>query len=316
MSTTTNHSKHIFILSLILLTGLIISLTACQTTNPQLSHAADALQVTVSILPQAYFVERIGGEAVEINVMVGPGEEAHTYEPSPEQMITLSDSVIFFTIGVEYEEIWVPRFKDINPDMTIIDSAQGIERHLTLETHTHGSEDLEEDIDDDDHAEQHFDPHVWLAPDNGKIIAENVLQALNESFPENSAVFNENFTRLMADIDALDAQIETTLTGNNRRKFMVFHPAWAYFADQYNLTQIPVQIGGQDPSAREMAELIQIAQEEQIQVIFVQPTFSTADAEAIAKEIGAQIAVIDPLARNWLENLETVANAFAAALNN
>lgn len=304
-----NNSKPIFTLSVILLAGVLLSLAACQNTNPQDTRDVNALQVTVSILPQAFFVERIGGDAVNVNVMVGPGEEAHTYEPSPEQMKTLSNSTIFFTIGVEYEDIWVPRFRDINADMIIIDSTKGIERHLTLETQPHGLEDAE-DVNEQD--EQHFDPHVWLAPDNGKIIAQNILHALTDAVPEMATSFNENYEHLQADIDALDKRIETTLQGSNQRKFMVFHPAWAYFAEQYNLTQIPVQIGGQDPSAREMAELIHIAREEQIQVIFVQRTFSTADAEAIAKEIGAQVAVIDPLARDWLENLETVAAAFAA----
>ena len=123
-----------------------------------------------------------------------------------------------------------------------------------------------------------------------------------------------NYEALIAEIEALDAQIEALLAGVTGRAFMVFHPAWGYFADQYGLEQVPVQVGGQEPSASDMAELIAIAREENIRVIFIQPTFSTANAQAIAQEINAEIAIADPLARDWLENLERVADAFAAAL--
>ena len=308
-----NHSKLFLALSFFLVIVVLTSLTACQDANSQNSLDVNTLNVTVSILPQAFFVESIGGKAVEVNVMVGPGEEAHTYEPSPDQMKSLSTSQIFFTIGVEYETLWVPRFQNINPEMIIVDSIKGITRQISSEVHTHESQD---DEDENVLNSEHFDPHVWLAPDNGKIIAQNILTALSELSPQNAQTFNENYMRLLADIDELDTRIETTLKGIDQRKFMVFHPAWAYFAKQFGLEQISVQIGGQDPSAKEMVEIIRIAREEKIHVIFVQPTFSTADAEAIAREIGAQIAVIDPLARNWIENLERVADSFAASLIN
>lgn len=308
-----NHSKLFLALSFFLVIVVLTSLTACQDANSQNSLDVNTLNVTVSILPQAFFVESIGGKAVEVNVMVGPGEEAHTYEPSPDQMKSLSTSQIFFTIGVEYETLWVPRFQNINPEMIIVDSIKGITRQISSEVHTHESQD---DEDENVLNSEHFDPHVWLAPDNGKIIAQNILTALSELSPQNAQTFNDNYMRLLADIDELDTRIETTLKGIDQRKFMVFHPAWAYFAKQFGLEQISVQIGGQDPSAKEMVEIIRIAREEKIHVIFVQPTFSTADAEAIAREIGAQIAVIDPLARNWIENLERVADSFAASLIN
>jgi zinc transport system substrate-binding protein len=95
---------------------------------------------------------------------------------------------------------------------------------------------------------------------------------------------------------------------------MVYHPAWGYFAAEYGLTQLPVQVGGTDPSARELAALIDQAVEENIRVIFVQPTFSAANAQAIAREIGGEVLRLDPLARDWLTNLESVAEAFASAM--
>jgi len=294
-----------------LLTGLLMMLTACQPART--STIDGILQVTVSILPQAYFVERIGGEEFAVNVMVGPGEEAHTYEPRPEQMKALADSQVFFTIGVEYEENWIPRFREINPTMKVVNSAKGITRIEGSDDHSHENDSNEETHEDEGQFDG-FDPHVWLSPKNGKIIAGNILNALIELVPDQEKTFQANYTTLIADIDSLNARIETTLTNLENQQFMVFHPSWGYFADQYNLEQIAVQIGGQDPSAREMAELVKIAQDNNIRVIFIQPSFSTSDAQAIAEEINAEIAIADPLARNWLENLESVAEAFAAAI--
>lgn len=308
------------ILPLIILTTLLLS--ACQTGPAPAGPDEAELLVTVSILPQAYFVERIGGDKVAVNVMVGPGEEAHTYEPTPEQMKTLNDSPVFFSIGVEYEETWIPRFEDINPDLKVVDSVKGIERIPMTEDHDHDHEHEDDHMEEgnEEHGaeeadhEERPDPHVWLSPTNGKIIAQNILETLIELAPEHEAAFQENYNSLIEDINALDADIHSTLSGMQNRTFMVFHPAWGYFAREYNLEQIPIQVGGQDPSPSELANLIDTAEEQNIRVIFIQPTFSAADAEAIAAEIDAEVAVVDPLARDWLSNLETAAEAFAAAL--
>jgi zinc transport system substrate-binding protein len=297
-----------------ILTVLMLTLSACQPATAPQHGDEDRSLVTVSILPQAYFVARIGGDAVSVNVMVGPGEEPHTYEPKPDQMRALSDSQLFFTIGTEYEAAWLPRFRDVNPKMTIVDSATGIQR--LPDQHDDHHEDQEAHPDESEVAsdEQGLDPHVWLSPANGKIIAQNILNALVTHMPEREAYFQMNYDSLINDIDQLDGSITALLADLDQRAFMVFHPAWGYFANQYNLEQIPVQIGGQEPSASEMADLIAIAQSEQIRVIFIQPTFNTANAAAIAQEINAEIAVVDPLADDWLENLERVAAAFADAL--
>lgn len=298
---------------LALLAVLVVFLTACQAEPGLRSPDDGALLVTVSVLPQAFFVERIGGDAVTVNVMVGPGEDPHTYEPKPEQMRALSHSQLFFTIGTEYEDAWLPRLSEVNPEMTFVDSAEGIQRIPLSDPHHHEEDDHTEDEDDHDD-EFGLDPHVWLAPANGKVIASNVLAALKAHAPDHADEFQGNFDALMADINILDAQIENLLAGVEGRAFMVFHPAWGYFADQYGLEQVPVQVGGQEPSASDMAALVEIAREEDVRVLFIQPTFSTANAQAIAQEINAEIAIADPLARDWLENLARVADAFAAAL--
>ena len=286
------------------------------------------MQVTVSILPQAYFVDRIAGDLVAVNVMVGPGDDAHTYEPKPEQMMALSESALFFSIGIEYEEAWLPRFEDINPDMDVIDTAEGIVRIMETIPHTHDHDDdnhaheADDHHEDDDHAHEAddhgfgIDPHVWLTPANGVIIARNIYNALVAASPENAALFTTNYESLITEINALDSRITETLSGANQRNFMVYHPAWGYFANAYGLTQLPIKVGGVDPSPSELAALIDQALEEEIRVIFIQPQFSAANARAIAQEIGGSVIQVDPLAYDWLANLELVADAFASALGN
>lgn len=294
-------------------------LAACQPAAEPAPSAGqtDAPTVTVSIPPQVYFVERIAGDLVNVNVMVGPGEDAHTYEPTPEQMKDLENSTIFFSIGVDYEDSWLPRFEEINPEMLIVDTSNGIGRIQMTAEHYHEDEEdheAEEEGDHDHEEESGLDPHVWLSTENGKIIAANIQAALSELLPDQADLFQSNTEALINDIDELDAEIRSTLEGFEQRTFMVFHPAWGYFAHEYGLEQIAVQVEGQDPSASEVADLVDTAREQNIKVIFVQSSFSTTDAEAIAQEIGGSVAVVDPLAQDWLDNLKSVAEAFAAAL--
>jgi zinc transport system substrate-binding protein len=324
--------------SILFITVLFVLSLAAGACAPQPTgeapetSAEQPLQVTVSILPQAYFVERIGGDRVSVNVMVQPGESPHSYEPKPDQMIALTESALFFTIGgVEYEQAWLPRFEETNPQMEIVDTTEGIDRIMETTPHTHEEDDdhaheaddhHDEDDDhahetDDDHAHHHgegFDTHVWLSPKNGKIIAKHVVDALVAANPENESYFTANYEALIAEIDTLDNQIKETLSGVTQRNFMVYHPAWAYFAADYGLTQIPIEQFGSEPSASELAALIDKAQQEDIRVIFVQPTFDPASAQAVAEEIGGEIAMLDPLAPNWLANLQLAADTFAAAL--
>lgn len=311
-----NQPKNIKPFALFALLALVIMplLGACQPAATPTAENSDQTNVTVSIVPLAYFAERIGGDWININTMVGPGEEPHTYEPTPDQMKAIADSAIFFSIGVEYEDVWLPRLEETSPDMVVVDTSAGIERIpvATSVTAVGAVEEVEED--DHDH-EGELDPHVWLSPENGKIISENILNGLIEIAPEHEADFRSNAEALIADIDTLHSQIKDILADDQARAFMVFHPAWGYFAKQYDLEQIAVQVGGQDPSASELADLVDIARERGITVIFVQPSFNSASADALAQEIGGTVSPANPLAEDWLENLRSVANAFAESFN-
>jgi zinc transport system substrate-binding protein len=281
---------------------LLAVLGAACTRAPAANEADGVLQVMVSIVPQVYFVERIGGEHVSATAMVVPGANPATYEPKPEQLKALSRSAAYFSIGVPFEGAWLDKIASANPEMAMIDTTAGIER-IPIEAH-----------EDDDHAAGAPDPHVWLSPRLVKVQAQTIYKALVELAPEHTEAFQANLGAFLDDIDALEAEIQEALSGIKIHKFMVFHPSWGYFARDFGLEQIAIEIGGQEPSAQELAGLVEEARAEGIRVILAQPEFSTSDAETIAREIGGEVLLISPLAADWMENLRQVAGAFAQVL--
>jgi len=263
-----------------------------------------ALQVTVSIVPQVYFVERIGGQTVSAMAMVVPGANPATYEPKPEQLKALSRSAAYFSIGVPFEGAWLDKIAATNPQMVMVDTIAGIER-MPMAAH---------EDDDHEHAAGAPDPHVWLSPRLIKVQAQTIYEALADLAPEHADTFQANLDAFLSDIDALEGEIRETLSGVKGRKFMVFHPSWGYFARDFGLEQIAIEVGGQEPSAQELARLISTAKAEGIHVVLAQPEFSTASAETIARAIDGKVLLISPLAADWLENMRRVAETFAEAL--
>jgi zinc transport system substrate-binding protein len=303
-------SPHIGFVLLMGTVLLSLTMTAC-SREPVASPADGRLAVTVSVVPQQYLVERIGGQHVTVAVMVGPGDNPATYEPKPEQLKVLSRSVAYFAVGVPFEGVWLDKIAGANPDMQIVNTVEGIERR-SMDTYHHHEE--KEDIAHETEAAGAPDPHVWVSPKLVKIQAHTIYEALAALDPANAETYEANLVAFVADINALIADIRESLTSVVDGKFMVFHPSWGYFADDFGLEQIAIEIGGQEPSAQEMVGLIEAARAGGIRVIFAQPEFSTVDAETIAEEIGGEVLLISPLAYDWLKNLRTVASTLAEVL--
>jgi len=272
-------------------------------------YAEGKIDVFVSIAPQKYFVEKIAQTQAEVSVMVQPGASPATYEPKPKQMIALSKTKIYFAIGVPFERVWLKKIAVANPKMQIISSQSGI-RKIPMETYHQ-------------HERRHHkgtynnivqDPHIWLSPNLVKIQARNILNALLVLNQANKPVYKAGYKKFIAEIENLDVELKTIFTGKKETKFMVFHPSWGYFAREYGLTQIPVEIEGKNPKPADIVRLIKHANMLNIKMIFVQPQFSDASAGVIAQAIGGQIAFADPLALDWADNLRQVGAKFKAAL--
>ena len=293
-------------------------------------------QVSVSILPQQYFVKQIAGDAVEVNVMVGKGADPHTYEPKPKQMTALEKSDLYFAIGIEFEEAWLPKFQKSYPNLKIVKTDAGVEKIKFEGHHEHGEHDHHHDAKHEhashdakhDHKHEHaghnhhdhehhhgeFDPHIWLDPVSVKVQAKNIATALSKKYPENKALFESNLAKFEARLDELDGFIKNTLANVKNREFIVYHPSWGYFAKRYDLEQIAIEVEGKEPKPAQLKELIEEAKEHGVKVIFVAPQFSKKAAQTIAKESGASVVEIDQLPLDWDAELRKTAQILSKSL--
>jgi zinc transport system substrate-binding protein len=293
-------------------------LLLCAVLGSGSALAGEPIPVFVSIPPQKYFVEKIGGSFVQVSVMVPPGANPHIYEPRPTQMTALSKSKIYFAIGVTFETVWLPKFAKLNPKMQIVHTDRGIDK-MEMVAHHHEEEDVAGDKDSAKSASLEesagtLDPHVWVAPPEVRIIARNIQEALAEIDPANSGIYQSNLETFLKEIDKLDKDLTEIFKGKKGLKFMVYHPAWGYFARAYGLEQVPVEIEGKEPKPGQLKDLITQSKKDGIKVIFVQPQFSTKSAETIAKAIGGQVIAADNLREDWERNLRVQAQKFKLAL--
>jgi zinc transport system substrate-binding protein len=286
---------------------------------PITSPSAAALKVTVSVLPQAYFVQQIAGNLAEITVMVLPGASPATYEPKPNQMRALSASVVYFAVGAPFETVWMEKIRAANPGMSIVPTHKGVTKiPMARHLHDHPETTARDHAHDRNHttdSQTVLDPHIWLAPGLVSIQARNICQGLTDADPAHRDIYAANLAAFEAELTRLDASIrnilgDTTTTNH----FLVFHPAWGYFAKEYGLIQIPVEIEGKSPSPRDLGKLISLARTHEIDTVFVQPQFSQKSARVIADAIDGHVIRLDPLAENWAENLIHAAKSIKEAL--
>jgi zinc transport system substrate-binding protein len=290
----------------LLLAVLTFSLSGCRAAEQEpISHNV----ITVSIVPQKYFVERLAGDHFSVNVLVAPGQSPENYEPTHSQMRAISASAAYLQIGAQFEDVWIEKIRSSNPDMVIFDSSSGIER-IPMQEHSHE----EEGASAEQHTDEELDPHIWTSPALVKIQSQNITNLLIQIDPANEQDYRANLAAFLGDIDQLDQELQAEFKDLTNRKFMVYHPAWGYFARDYGLEQIAIEVGGTEPSAREMSQIIDLAKSEEIKVIFVQPEFSTRSAQAIADEIGGSVVPISPLEYDWLENLRSIGKILSGTL--
>jgi len=261
------------------------------------------INTVVSILPQKTFLKAIGGDKVNIALMVKPGNSPHTYEPKPSQMIDISKADIYFSIGIQFEEAWLPKFATQNKNMKIVNIGKSVKR-IAMAEHHHNEDEHEE--------HNSLDPHIWTSPNNVKIIAKNILTHLVEIDKNNKKYYEKNYDIFINSVNNTNTKIKEILNETNKgTKFMVFHPAWGYFAKQYSLVQVPIEIEGKKPKPRDIIKLIKDAKKQNIKAILTAPEFSDKLAKQIAKELNIPIIKISPLNPKWSNNLINLAKTIS-----
>jgi len=261
--------------------ALALTLTAASCGSEK--EETGKIGVVVSILPLAEFVEHVGGERVDVSVMVSSEYSPHTPKLTPSQLSAVSKADVFVKVGsgVEFELTQMDTLIEQNRAMLVVDCSKGV----TIMGN---------------------DPHIWLTPLNAKIMVENICSGLIEVDPENESYYIQNRDEYLRQLDELDEEIRKSFDGVENRAFMVFHPAWGYFARAYGLEQIAIEIEGKEPSVKDIANVIDEALEYDIKVVFASPQFNQQSARTIADEIGGKVESIDPLAKDYVTNMRTV----------
>lgn len=289
--------------------GILLLLAAAGCTGQQGSSMPDngtgPMIVAVTILPQKQFVERIAGDQARVIVLVPPGASPHTYEPTARQLEEIGSASVYIKVGsgVDFERAWLDKLAGVNPRMTIVNSSTGI-RFIS------GSNE-EEDHSSGHAGEGGTDPHIWLSPKNARIMVENTFQGLALADPAHKDEFRANADAYQRELDTLDAEIREKVARTRVRSFMVYHPAWSYFARDYDLVQIPIETDAKDPSPAALEKLIQTAKDRNITVIFAEPELSTKSAKVIAEEIGGSVVLVSALEEDYTANIRNVSGAFA-----
>jgi zinc transport system substrate-binding protein len=266
--------------------------------------------VAVSIPPQKYFVQKIAGDLVTVLVMVPPGSSPHTYEPKPAQMAELSNANLYFAVGIEFEKAWLERLAHTYTRLKVISTDSGIEKISERDDALPGKAPRGSEEAHSGHSPSGLDPHIWLSPELVKMQTAAMTRELCAADPRHAPLFRHNNSLFIREIKDLQDTIKRILAHRKPgTPFMVFHPAWGYFAKEFGLTEVAIEVEGKEPSPREMTDITDAARRDAITTIYVQPQFSQRTAEIIAREIGAKVAVADDLSENWAANLIHVASA-------
>ncbi|MBN2233189.1 MAG: zinc ABC transporter substrate-binding protein [Deltaproteobacteria bacterium] len=281
--------------------SLLPALAVFLLSPPAVFPVTAALRVAVSIPPQEWFVRQIGGDDVTVVTMVPAGTDPHTWEPRPSQLRALAAADIYFTIGIAFEDIWLPRLLAGSDRVTVVAADAGVEKISIHHRAMHGNDPSHAGRHDGEAGHVHqavADPHVWLSPRAARRLAANMAAAFAARDPEHAAACRRRHDACRAAIDRLDEEIRRFLEAGPETCFLVYHPAWGYFARDYGLEQLAVEHHGTRPGPRALAGLRERIDRGGIRTMIVQPR-DRATAASAAEILGVGMAAADPLAADW-----------------
>ncbi len=279
-------------------------------------RAAGPIRVQVAIAPIATLVERVGGELVEVGVLTDAGQNPEQFQPTARQITELSAADLYLTLELPFERNLTERLAPPPAGPRIVSLVEGLALR-TMPGHFHAGEDDATTAPPGAAAQEYAgaaDPHVWLDPVLTAQMAQRAAEALSLAAPDRAETFSQNAAAARAELERVDAELRELLGRARGRAFMIYHPALGYLADRYGLRQLPIEVQGKEPAARELSRTIERARAESIRTIFIERQFDKRNAMAIAQAIGAAVEEIDPLAPDYMENMRRIGQALAAAL--
>ncbi len=276
------------------------------------AKADEALRIMVSIPPQKEVVERIAGPDAVVTVLLPPGKSPETYSPTPSQIRSLAEAEVYFSIGVPFEKVLLRNVAETHPNLVVADQSRGLARRRLEEGHGH--EDVEESVEEHQHAQGERDPHVWMAPLLLAHMGEQAAVTLYARDPDRSPEYQRAAVAFRQEMEDLNNELKAMLASFAGRTVFVYHPAFGYFTDAYELKQEAIEQGGSSPTPRQMAHLIAAARADDVRVIFVQPEFDQKKAGLIAEAIKGRVVSLNPLEERVTENLRRIGVSIREAL--
>jgi zinc transport system substrate-binding protein len=268
------------------------------------SQAPQEFVVYASTPPQAYMVQRILGDLGRAFPIIQPGQDAHTFDPSPREIQRLGGAQAIFITGLEFEEMILGPLTRANRNLQVIDLRQGITMRQ-LEAHWHDPNVPHA------HAEGNPDPHIWLGPREVRLQAQTIRDGLIRLLPDNRTQIEQGYRSFMVDVDRVTAELEQLLTPLRGKAVLVYHPAFGYLTDTFGITQLAIEAGGREPSPRLLQQTIERALAAGVTIIFSQPEYEQTAARAVARAIGAEIVMATDLDENWVELMLSIGRNLA-----
>ena len=275
------------------------------------AYSEKPIHVHVSIEPQITFVERIGGDRVSVHALLPPGESPATYSPTPGQMVLLTKSKLFFRTGVPFEEPLIKRIRDLATQIHIVDVRDGIVLRKMERDH---DESDTQDLHSSENGHSGYDPHIWLSPVLVQKQATTICEALIAIDPSGRQTYEAKCRAFIKDLEILHQKLKESLSPFKGGTFFVFHPSFGYFADAYGLKQMAIQVEGKAPKGKDLSQFIKKAKDEKVRVVFVQPQFDQNTANKIAIAINGVVVILDPLSRNYFENMKAITDQITKSM--
>lgn len=279
-------------------------LSLCFTLWLTASSLFSADKILVTIAPYRFFVKEIAGDNFDVNVMVPAGSSAHSYEPSPRQMVESAKAKVWFALGESFEPRVIKTIRSMNPEIEVVDLREGVDLIRGACCHCHkGGLCLANG----------FDPHMWLSPLAAKVQVALIEKTLSKLDPEHSALYRERRSALETKLDQADQMLKNILPKDTPVTILVSHPAFGYMARDYGLYQISIEFEGREPTQKQVLEIVQAAKLAKVNSVFIQEAHPSKGAQVIAEYLGAKQKVVDPYNEDYFLNLKKMAEDFAAS---
>ncbi|MDK2792089.1 MAG: zinc transport system substrate-binding protein [Deferribacteres bacterium] len=275
---------------------LLIMITICSK-----AYAKDI--IFVSILPVKFIAEQIAGNNFEVKALVPENFDPHTYEPKPDDMKMFAKAKYYLSIGDNFDGVWLDKLISVNKKIKIVNIDNTIRKRKFDDHESHHENNAE-------HEHGMYDPHIWTGLKNMKIMAKNILNFLSNEDSKNLNYYKLRYEQFIKEIDKIIGEFDSIFTNCDNKKFLVFHPSWGYFADDFHLHQIAIEDEGGEPSIKHLKGIIDMVKRENIKVMFVQPQINSKISETISKQLKVEKITINPLSYNILDEFYKIKESF------